>query len=85
MLMYGAFIKFNLSKSSKLDWTVLNLIHYNKQAYKPGSVVDSHLSWHGVTGHALATYLKRDGQPQAFCLVLLPAGFTEPSGSPRKR
>ena len=53
------------------------------QAYKPGSVVDSHLSWPDVAVRLTPPPRNAQGYAECSSTVLLRIGFTGPRGLPR--
>ena len=53
------------------------------QAYKPSSVVDSHLSWPGVATRLAPPPRNAQGYASCSSTVLLRIGFTGPRGLPR--
>ena len=57
----------------------------SEQVYKPGSVLDGHLSWYTVTSVIMRSYQGGTGSPRMPFLILLRVGFTEPLLSPTMR
>ena len=61
----------------------LPLMFLCDQAYKPGSVVDSHLSWPDVAVRLTPPPRNAQGYAECSSTVLLRIGFTGPRGLPR--
>lgn len=54
----------------------------NEQTYKPGSVVDSHLSWSVVANSIMRLFIEERRAASLPSFVLLQVGFTEPPALP---